>query len=334
MPKNIIIVNEDLPVSKYKQIVNSVIDSISNGRLQIGDKMPSINSICSSWKLSRDTVLNAYGELKARGIISSAPGKGYYVESQSVNFTHRVFLLFDELNSFKEILYSSFLEDLKDKAMVEIYFHHFNRKVFDSLLTENKDLYTTYVVMPAKFKDTAPLLESLSGRVIILDQIPDDLNLEFPSVYQNFEKDTYNSLMSGKKLLSKYKKLIMVYPGGKEPEGQFRGFLKYCNETGTPFELLSDLNDRNLTKGEAYIVIWDRDLVKLVTSAKHLGLTIGEDVGIISYNDTELKQIVANGITTISTDFKAMGKTLAKLVVSKKNIQVENPSALIVRGSL
>jgi DNA-binding GntR family transcriptional regulator len=334
MPPKIISVKKDLATSKYKQIVNSVLESINEGRLNVGDRMPSINSICQTWGLSRDTVLSAYNELKAKGIISSMPGKGYYVETTNVNLTHKVFVLFDELNSFKEDLYNSFLSEMGGKVLVEIYFHHFNRKVFDNLLLENNGQYTTYVVMPAKFQNTAMLLNSISGRVIILDQLPGDLIESFPTIYQNFENDTYQALMSGKELLLKYKKLIMVYPGGKEPEGQFRGFVKYCHETQTPFELLSDLNDRSISKGEAYIAIWDRDLVKLVKYAKEEGLKIGEDIGIISYNDTALKQVVANGITTISTDFTAMGRTLAQLVQSKKNVQIENPSSLIVRGSL
>lgn len=48
------------------------------------------------------------------------------------------------------------------------------------------------------------------------------------------------------------------------------------------------------------------------------GLEIGIYIGVISYNDTVLKQIVANGITTISTDFKNMRQKLAMLVRSKK----------------
>ena len=36
-------------------------------------------------------------------------------------------------------------------------------------------------------------------------------------------------------------------------------------------------------------------------------LVIGKQVGIISYNETPLKKIILNGITTISTDFEAMG---------------------------
>jgi DNA-binding LacI/PurR family transcriptional regulator len=267
-------------------------------------------------------------------VIKAIPGKGYYIESAHVNLTHKVFVLFDELNAFKEELYNSFLSALGDDAFVDIYFHHFNRKVFDSLLTENNGAYTTYVVMPARFLGTSALLQSLKGRIIVLDQLPDDLSGLFPAVYQNFENDTFQSLLSGKELISKYNKLIMVYPGGKEPEGQFKGFLRFCHEAGMPFELISDLNNRQVSKGECYIVIWDRDLVKVVKAAQEVNLEIGMDIGIISYNDTPLKKVVANGITTISTDFVAMGKTLAQLVMSKKRTQLENSSSLIVRGSL
>lgn len=334
MAKKIIRVDKNLSISKYRQIINSVLEAISEERLSIGDKMPSINSICNDFGLSRDTVLSAYNELKARGVILSMPGKGHYVESTNVNLTHKVFVLFDELNAFKEDLYNSFLKELGGRVQVELYFHHFNKKLFENLLAENNGSYTTYVVMPTKFEGIQPTLKNLSGRVIVLDQIPTDLTEDFPAIYQNFEKDTYNALLSGKELLSKYKKLIMVYPGGKEPEGQFKGFLKYCHETNTPFELLSDLDGRTISKGEAYIAIWDRDLVWLVKESKNKDLELGKDIGIISYNDTALKEVVANGITTISTDFKLMGKSLAKLVLSKRTTKVENPSSLIIRGSL
>jgi DNA-binding LacI/PurR family transcriptional regulator len=40
-----------------------------------------------------------------------------------------------------------------------------------------------------------------------------------------------------------------------------------------------------------------------------LNLTVGEHVGIISYNETPLKKFIMKGLTTISTDFEAMGVT-------------------------
>jgi DNA-binding LacI/PurR family transcriptional regulator len=128
----------------------------------------------------------------------------------------------------------------------------------------------------------------------------------------------------------------MVYPGGKEPEGQYLGFLKFCQETGKPHELIHTLENRNIKKGELYLVIWDRDLVWLMKQARSIGLEPGKDIGIISYNDTALKEVVGNGVTTISTDFRLMGHKLATLVNGNdhEHEQIENASSLIVRGTL
>jgi DNA-binding LacI/PurR family transcriptional regulator len=49
------------------------------------------------------------------------------------------------------------------------------------------------------------------------------------------------------------------------------------------------------------------DLVQLLEKIITLNLTVGEHVGIISYNETPLKKFIMKGLTTISTDFEAMG---------------------------
>ena len=95
-------------------------------KLKKGDKLPSINSIRNKFSLSRDTVLMAFNELKMRGIVESVSGKGYYIKSENINVKRKVFLLFDELNAFKEDLYNAFLEELNDNIQVDIFFHHFS----------------------------------------------------------------------------------------------------------------------------------------------------------------------------------------------------------------
>jgi DNA-binding LacI/PurR family transcriptional regulator len=67
---------------------------------------------------------------------------------------------------------------------------------------------------------------------------------------------------------------------------------------------------------------------------KESELTLAKDVGIISYNDTLLKELVEGGITTISTDFNAMGKRLAEMILNKEQSQIENVNDLIIRNSL
>jgi DNA-binding LacI/PurR family transcriptional regulator len=89
-----------------------------------------------------------------------------------------------------------------------------------------------------------------------------------------------------------------------------------------------------VTPGEAYIVIEETDLVSLIKQCKVKGLKIGSEIGIISYNETPLKEILLDGITVISTDHNKMGETAANLILSNSTEKVKNPFVLIRRRSL
>jgi DNA-binding transcriptional regulator YhcF (GntR family) len=327
-------IDESLGVPKYRQIINSIYSAISDGNLKLGDKIPSLNQICVEFELSRDTVMVAFNELKAKGIINSIPGKGYYIYSTEINLEQKIFLLFDELNAFKEDLYTSFLNSLDSKSSVDIYFHHFNFQVFKDLISESAGKYTSYVIMPATFDYSADVIGKLpKDKVYILDRLKDDL-LDYPVVYQDFEKDVFDALTDGLDLLQKYSKLIMIFPGGKEPEGRMIGFQRFCEEKGFQFEIIRNLVNKEMKSGEAYFVPSDRNLVLLVKMAAEKNLRLGHDTGIVSFNDTVLKEVVAGGITTISTDFQVMGKTLARMIQDRSVEKIRNQSALIRRNSL
>lgn len=327
-------IDETLGVPKYRQIINSIYHAISNGDLNLGDKIPSLNQICTEFDLSRDTVMVAFNELKAKGVIRSTPGKGYYINSTDIDLDERIFLLFDELNAFKEDLYTSFLNKLDIRTNVDIYFHHFNFQLFKDLISHSCGKYTSYVIMPATFDHTVDIISHLpEEKVYILDRLKADLK-HYPVVYQDFEKDVYQALTDGEDLLKKYLKLIMIFPGGKEPEGRVTGFQKFCRERNIPHEILRSLLHRKIERGEAYFVPSDRNLVRLVKMASEQDFVLGTDFGIVSFNDTMLKEVVAGGITTISTDFNRMGETLATMIIEKRRQQIPNPAALIRRRSL
>jgi DNA-binding transcriptional regulator YhcF (GntR family) len=327
-------IDDSLGVPKYRQIINSIYSAISNGNLKMGVKIPSLNQICIEFELSRDTVMVAFNELKAKGIIKSIPGKGYYINSVEIKLDQKIFVLFDELNAFKEDLYTSFLNSLDVKSSVDIYFHHFNYQVFKDLISESVGNYTSYVIMPATFDYTADVIGRLpKDKVYILDRLKEDL-VDYPVVYQDFEQDVYDSLSHGYDLLQKYSKLIMIFPGGKEPTGRMIGFQRFCSEKGIQSEIIRNVVNKEMQIGEAYFVPSDRNLVRLVKMAGEKNLQLGKDVGIVSFNDTVLKEIVAGGITTISTDFQLMGQTLARMIQEKSSEKIRNQSALIRRNSL
>ncbi|RTZ02534.1 GntR family transcriptional regulator [Flavobacterium sp. RSP49] len=330
----IISIQNNLGVPKYKQIIFSLEKAIEHEKLRKGDKLPSVNKVCLEFSLSRDTVLQAYEELKKRGIIYAIPGKGYYIKSVEVTIKQRIFLLFDELNIFKEDLYNSFLENVGTNVQVDIFFHHFNIRVFQKLINDSNGNYTKYIIMPTNLVEAASVIKTLPvNDVYILDQTNLDLK-DFPAVYQNFVKDIYDRLQDGKSRLDKYEKLIMIFPGFREPLGMRIGFENFCKDFAFDYEIITEFKNRKINKGEVYIIPSDRDLVRVIEKSKLQNLNLGSDFGIISYNETPLKKVVENGITTISTNFEAMGKILAQMILKGTKEQIENKCTLIIRNSL
>ena len=321
-------------VPKYKQIVSSIENAIATGLIKKGSKTPSLNSIKDKHKVSRDTVLTAFKELKNRGIIHSVVGKGYYVSSENVEVKQKIFLLFDELNSFKEDLYKSFLDSLGENTQVDIFFHHFNREIFKKLINDSVGNYTYYVIMPANLKETEKLIKNLpSEKIYILDQIHENLK-KYPAIYQDFEKDIQKGLFTGLHAIRKYEKIVLLFSDDKQPTLILKGFEKFCSDYKIKYEIIKSIYKRTPKNGELYIVFEDKNLIKIIKKLKEESLILSKDVGIISYNDTILKEVVAEGITTISTDFKFMGKRLAEMILNNEKVSIANPSKLIFRKSI
>ena len=330
----IITIDNRQSLPKYKQIILSIETAISEKYLKRGDKLPSVNKVALEFSLSRDTVLQAYDELKKRGIIYARLGKGYYIKSEEFSFEQRIFLLFDEFNSFKEDLYNAFMETMANNAQIDIFFHYFSIDVFRKLINENNGDYSKYIIMPTTLKGVASIIKTLpKNDVYILDQTNTELK-DYPSVHQNFVKDMYLGLSAGKDKLHKYQKLVLIFPAFKQPPGMAEGFIKFCKEHGFTYEIIPDFENRTITTGEVYVIPNDRHLVSVMEQAKAQKLKIAKDIGVISYNDTPLKKVVGDGITTISTDFREMGRLLAEMIINNDKSDIENKSRLIERGSL
>ena len=330
----IVSVKDKSNAPKYKQIVNSIEEAILSGALKKGDKLPSLNDVKDKFSLSRDTVIMAFNELKNRGIVESVVGKGYYVISEDINVTQKIFLLFDELNAFKEDLYNSFLNSLGDRIEVDIFFHHFNNDMFYKLIHNNIGLYTYYVIMPANLEGTETIIGKLpKDKVYILDQVNENLS-EYSSIYQDFKKNVYDGLQEGKKLINKYEKIILIFSSERQPTGICEGFETFCDDNGFENEIISSIKNRQLSKGELYMILDDNNLIRIIKKIKEAKLTLAKDIGIICYNDTLLKEVVEGGITTISTNFNFMGERLAQMILNQEHTQVENPNRLIIRKSL
>ncbi|MFD2202612.1 GntR family transcriptional regulator [Shivajiella indica] len=338
-----LIIDENSSIPKYIQIVKAIKSLIVADSLRYGDKIPSINNLSNEYYLSRDTVEKAYVILKKQGIIESVKGKGYYISHHSDLSKYRILLLFNKLSSYKKEIFNALIVALEDRGEISFHVHHCEYDLLKKIIEKQKEAFDYYVIMPHFKKDqeekAVALLKTLpKEKLIFLDNKLEGIPC-YGAVFQDFKSDIYEALNTLLPRLEKYMKLLMVFPSHSNypyPEKILLGFKKFTVEVGVDFEVISEISEeRKLEKGEAYIVIEENDLVNLIKKARETnGLEIGKNFGILSYNETPLKEVLQNGITVISTDFSAMGKTAAEMILNKKGNLVKNKFKVIVRASL
>lgn len=340
-------INEASRVPKYKQIVESIISDITKGKLNIGEKIPSINELSEYCDLSRDTVEKAYRELKSRKIIISVKGKGFYTAKTDLISKINVFFLINKPSSYKMLIYNSFVNGIGVDGHVTLSIYHCDETLFIREIQKNLGFYDFYVIMTHFKSDnlehisyTDRILEQIEkipkDKLIILDNDKPNIKGTYGAIYQDFKYDIYNALKEGINRLRKYDRLILVYPRKSifpYPRRILRGFIQFCGEHNFEHEILDEIyDDMELHSKDIYVIIEEMDLVNLVRQINYKKLKLGKDIGIISYNDTPLKSLL--GISVISTDFRAMGETAAYMVLKNKKEKVKNVFKYIERNSV
>lgn len=325
-------IDKSVGQTKLQKLVHSITEAISTGKLKVGDSLPSVNQFSKESGFSRDTVFKAYTILKKRNIVESAPQKGYYVANESF----KVFVLLDDFSAFKEQLYQSFRQNLPDSYSVDLLFHHYNPDVFHQLIENSLGRYSMYVVMNIDHKTLDPILEKIdTNKLLILDMgKPENGKLNY--LLQDFNRSVRNCLEQGLSQLKKYNELVLVYAENKTPHPVeiISAVKNFCKKYQIYFRKVNQVNENDIQKGQAWFVIRESDLVRVIKTCRSKQLDLGIDVGIISYNDTPMKQIVGGGITVISVDFDLMGKKAAEFIKNKQKIGEILPTSLVLRDSL
>jgi len=245
------------------------------------------------------------------------------------------------------LIYNSFLAAIGPSAHVDLHIYHCDESLFLNLLNKHKSAYDYFVIMPHFKTDTlqhVSLTDAVSkaiskipnDKLIIMDNVRLLENEKIKAVYQDFENDIYNALKKGLNKIRNYSKIILIYPEKAVypyPKRILHGFRKFCIESDLDFEILSEVyEDMILKKGDLFITIEESDLVNLIKQVREDEYILGKDIGIISYNDTALKDLL--GITVISADFKIMGEIAANMILNKENKQVKAPFNFINRESI
>ncbi len=319
------------------QVAEFIISKIDDGTLGKEDFLPSINAFNKNYKVSRDSVEKAYNVLKKRGYVNAVPGKGYYVIGKAHDKLRILFIL-NKISSFKKITYYSFFKAMGDKAIIDLQIHHYNPFLLKDIIDQNLHKYNYFVIMPhfeldaepASYLDTFKRIPE--NELLILDKILPGVPAK-KAVFQDFSSDIHDALTDATTMMKKYKTIVLVFPKYRNhPPEIIESVEQYGKEQTQEVSVEYNAANITLSEGSVYIVIADDDLVTLIKMIRKSDYVLGKDIGIISFNETDLKDLL--DITVISTDFKKMGETAADLILNNKNELVKNPFYMIKRGSL
>jgi hypothetical protein len=154
-------------------------------------------------------------------------------------------------------------------------------------------------------------------------------------VFQDFGQSFYSSLIEAAELFKKYKEINFVYPTyTNHPLETVTYFKKYCKKNNFKYQIITNPKDFDIQKDIAYISVSDRILGTFLEQCRDKGFEPGEDVGLLSYNETPMKKFIYKGISVISTDFKEMGTKAAEFITQEKPMQCYVATKLTLRESL
>jgi Predicted transcriptional regulators len=335
---NYLKINSESEIPKYKQVVDLFLSDIEAGILKQGQRIPSINETSEELLLSRDTVEKAYVFMKNQGIVSSVKGKGYYISRTDVNKKLKICLIFNKLSNYKRSIYYSFVKTMGPKASIDVFIYNYDLDEFKAIIDKNLNSYDYFVILPHVRNENANISEVIKKipreKVLIVDRFLEELK-DYPVVYQEFDKDIQTALTCGLDLLKKYDQLNLIFPKAEYyPPYIVRGFHIFCQVHQFKHSIIDCIDEAEIRQREAYIIVSDDDLYAFIKKIRQKNWTLGKDCGVVAYNENPVKELLCDGITTISTNHEEIGQLAAQMILSQKFERIKSPFLFIRRNSL
>ncbi|WP_430428291.1 GntR family transcriptional regulator [Maribacter litoralis] len=245
-------------------------------------------------------------------------------------------LLLFAFQSYQEEFYKTFRKEMGKRFQIDVFFHHNNLTVFETIISNINGKYGMYVIAPIQNEKVESLLKSIEPKKLLLVDRYLDLGASYSYISQEFEEVIYTSLVRLLPEIKKYKKIILYFNEESDfsPISIKNAFQKFITEFDINGAIKNNYIIGSANKGNLYFALGDTILWQILRDAVRKKYKIGEDIGILSQNDNVSKEIVFGGITTISTDFNEMAKRAAQHLKSDGVTKVIMPSRLIKRASL
>jgi GntR family transcriptional regulator len=69
------------PLPLYAQLERAIKSAVTLGKIQLGDRLPTVRQLAVELRMNANTVARVYAELERQGIVSTRRGVGTFVET-------------------------------------------------------------------------------------------------------------------------------------------------------------------------------------------------------------------------------------------------------------
>lgn len=229
---------------------------------------------------------------------------------------------------YKAAIFDAIMLNLNGKFEVNMAIFEYNVDAFIRIIQESLNNYEYFIIMPHFRRGKLYGLDEEDEDRIrkILDCIPASklyyLENYLPHSHRingallDYSEDFYKALTQASGKITLYEKIIFVNSSNSQfplPTGIIDGFVNYCDSCEIDYEIVNDCRqDFQNTNGTLLMIFDENDLAACIKAMRKEQKEMGRDVGIISYNDHPMKDLL--GISTITADFFAMGASVGKMI--------------------
>ncbi|AGB41681.1 transcriptional regulator [Halobacteroides halobius DSM 5150] len=329
---------------KYVKIRNKIKESINQGQIKPGDKLPTENELTKKYDASRHTVRKALNILNQEGLLNKKQGVGTFLKENTkvktgnigfISISLHDYIFADILNGvdniFHEEGYQILLGNSKDSQLRE-------KEILEKFLEKNID---GLIIEPAKsahdYQNMA-LLERFVDNyipVVILDS--KFRNDKFNYITVNDEKGGY---LATEFFLDKgHNNVAIIYKELHKPSiNRFQGYKKALEEREIPVyndyvkkyhisefekrekfeEEIFDLTKELMEYQEPPTAIFcfnDQIAILVKEILNDLELEVPQDISIIGFDNSDLVRLNNISITSIDHPKEKAGEKAAKIIL-------------------
>lgn len=353
-------------MTKYENVKKSIVEEITSGHYQVGDKLPTESALMDQYAVSRYTIRRAMGELESEHYIYRIQGGGMFVDDWQANrnkpinnkmigivTTHLADYIFPNIISgidraISSAGYTLLLSNTHND-------HAQERQSLQKMLDSNVDgliLEPTLSALPNPNKDLFQQVENSKIPTLFINAHYNDLNI--PYIQLKDRQIEYNLM---EMLFNRGHKHIlgMFKIDDLQGEERMRGFMDaYAQHSA--FSYLSDVimyqsaDDmaKIFEKVARYIepadhptaiVCYNDELaIQVMDVVRSVGMRIPEDISVVGFDDYQLSKFVTPGLTTAVHPKNKMGVDAGKMILRMIDGETVSPltydAEIIQRGSV